>query len=126
LRVHGREASWIVFLFNTTVRSPATDDHSVALQYSYIGRVGLDWVLRGPRNVEDRRRVARLAKARGHRVKEREMNGVRFLRIESGDIAQLGLAIANELYRVPSDYPLGVLLDGIPVPSLGSRRNLAS
>lgn len=101
LHKNGQEASWMVFLFDTAKVSKATDDQGLALQYSIIdGRVGLDWVLVGARNVADALDVAALMRHRGHEVERLEMNQVEFLRVEDGDLAALGASILETLYGV--------------------------
>ena len=121
LRNKGSEASWIVFLFDTARVSEKTTDQSLALQYSVMGgRVGLDWVLLGPRNVADKLRVAAFMRHRGHEVKRLEMNQVEFLRVEDGDLAVLGVSILRQLYGLPPSAELGLLIDGI-VLSTGKR-----
>jgi hypothetical protein len=121
LRENGRDASWMVFLFDTARPSAITDDQELALQYSVIdGRVGLDWVLVGPRNIADSEHVAAWMSRRGHRVERREMNEVEFLRVEDGDLAALGEGILERLYGVSPNAELGLLIDGI-VLSKGKR-----
>lgn len=121
LHKNGQEASWMVFLFDTAKVSKATDDQCLALQYSIIdGRVGLDWVLVGARNVADALDVAALMRHRGHEVERLEMNQVEFLRVEDGDLAVLGASILETLYGVPPNAELGLLVDGI-VLSTGKR-----
>jgi hypothetical protein len=121
LRKNGREDSWMVFLFDTLKVSEATDDQSLALQYSVgEGRVGLDWVLMGPRNIADSEKVAALMRHRGHTVERIELNEVEFLRVEDGDLTQLGECILEQLYGVPPNAELGLLIDGI-VLSAGKR-----
>jgi len=114
LRQNGKESSWIAFLFGTTKVSETTDDRSLALQFSVDGaRVGLDWVLLGPRNIADSAIVSAFMEQRGHTVEMREMNGVRFLRVENGDLGELGQSIAEVLYGATSNSELGLLIDGL-------------
>jgi len=124
LRKNGHDESWIVFLFGTSKKSTATDDQSLALQYSVAnGRVGLDWVLVGPRNVADSSRVADFMRLRGHRVEQCEMNSVDFLRVEDGDLAGLGESILEVKYGVTSEQELRLVIDGIYL-STGKRTAL--
>lgn len=121
LRLNGQEGSWIAFLFGTAMPSARTGDRSLALQYSVIdGRVGLDWVLLGARNVADEAAVAAFSRHRGHQVDRCEMNDVGFLRVEDGDLAQLGRGIVQALYGADSGEDLGLVIDGL-VLSRGRR-----
>jgi hypothetical protein len=114
LRQHGRHGSWLAFLFDTTRVSEDTDDRSLALQYSVEhGRVGLDWVLLGPRNVADAEAVVAFMQASWHTVRHRLENRVDYLRVEDGDLARLGERILGELYGVPASAELGLLVDGL-------------
>jgi hypothetical protein len=118
LRKNGRESTWMVFLFDTVRKSQTTDDQGLALQYSVIdGRIGLDWVLLGPRNAADAQIVAAMIRSQGHHVERREMNRVPFLRVEDGDLATLGENILETLYGVPAHAELGLIIDGIVLSS---------
>jgi hypothetical protein len=98
LRRRGTAESFVVFRFSP--RGGAFSDQNTAeLQFSKEGgRVGLDWVLRAPRNIADQARVAELARSLGHTMHHAEMNDVRYLRVEDGDIAALGMRIAKDFY----------------------------
>jgi hypothetical protein len=114
LRQNGRNSIWIAFLFGTAKISKATDDQSLALQYSVDhGLVGLEWVLLGPRNIADREFVSDFMRRRGHTVQVREQNGVNFLRVEDGDLGALGQSIAEKLYGATANAELGLLIDGL-------------
>lgn len=109
----GTDASWIVFMFETSVASAETGDRILNLQYSVEGEVvGLDWVLLGERNMADESDIARLGEAYKYRVLEREVNGVPFLRVENGNICELGQRIVKDVYRIADDTPIGLLVDG--------------
>ena len=125
LRLKGTDASWIVFMFDTPIGSIATDDRTLNLQYSIIDGVpGLDWVLLGERNVEDKERLSQFIVSKGHRVEEREINGVDFLRVEDGDLAALGACIATEFYQISGDAEIGLLAEGFTyAPEYGFSRD---
>ena len=121
---NGREESWMVFLFDTPNSSEITEDRSLELQYSFFGgRVGLEWVLIGPRNVADEQIVTEFIRQRGHQVERIVMNQVEFLRVEDGDLSELGENILESLYGVSPNAELGLIIDGI-VLSYGKRSNL--
>ena len=113
LRKKGSEASWVVFMFYTTRLSTKTDDDCPNLQYSIQnGRIGIDWVLLGPRNIADKTQISKYIASMGHKVFETELNGVSYLRIEDGDLARLGLSIVEEFYKMPPDADIGLLVRG--------------
>lgn len=101
----------MAFMFYTPVPSTETDDDCPNLQFAIENSVlGLEWVLLGPRNIVDRSPVVRFIRKRGHKVETRQTNDVTCLRVETGDIGGLGQRIVEELYRMPSDADVGVLL----------------
>jgi hypothetical protein len=113
LAVGGRDASWAMFMFYTSFTSPTTDDDCINLQYSIEdGRVGLDWILIGPRNIADQAMIQRFVQLLGHRVIERETNNVSYLRIEDGDICYLGKSIVEDVYGTSLATDLGLLVHG--------------
>lgn len=68
LRQKGSEASWVVFMFYTS-RPSVEEDNCPALQYSIQnGKVGLDWVLLGPRNIADKSRIENSSQAGATRL----------------------------------------------------------
>jgi len=117
LRRSGGDAAWAVFMFRTAIASAETADDCLNLQYAIEGNVvGLEWVLLGPRNVADKAALTRFIRRRGHQVRTRDMNGVRYLRVENGDLCRLGLEIIHDFYGVDHDYPIGLLVQGFSVP----------
>jgi hypothetical protein len=102
-----------VFLFTPEGRPAGNDEERVNLQYSIEnGRVGLDWVLLAPQNVSDQEKIAAFMKDRGFAANAREMNKVRYLRVEDGDIVDLGLKIATEFYGRRLTDRIDVIVDG--------------
>jgi hypothetical protein len=117
----GSEASWVVFMFYTPRLSSKTDDDCPNLQFSILkGKVGLDWVLLGPRNTADKDLINEYITSKGYKVKEKEINKVPFLRVKKGDMATLGLAIVEDFYQMPVDADIGVLVSGFSL-SFGGR-----
>ena len=47
------------------------------------------------------------------------MNEVSYLRVEDGDIAELGLSIVREFYIMPPDSDVGIWVDGFPLSLRG-------
>ena len=113
LRQAASEAAWAVFMFRTTTPSTETTDDCLNLQFAIErGAVGLEWVLLGPRNIADKEALTKFICRRKQKVEAREMNGVAYLRVEEGDLIDLGLSIVNDFYGVASDYAMGLLVHG--------------
>lgn len=112
LHARGAEGSWAVLMFESPFARPG-EDGIINLQFSNMdGITGLDWVLLAIQNIVDKPRVIDFITASGHTVSEREMNGVRFLRVEDGDVAALGSRIVSEFYMIEPDTRFGLLVDG--------------
>lgn len=87
---------------------------AVNLRFSIEGgRAGLDWVLLAPQNLRDQDRFSHLAREHGHRVAVRETNEVSYLRVEDGDLAQLSLAVMQELYGLSLSDTAELLVGGL-------------
>ena|ERR1019366_4304345 len=112
LRATGKNASFAVFIF-TPHGAPAGENNVVNLQYSIEGGiVGLDWVLIAPRNIADKDSIAQFISRCGHPVSEREGNNVHYLRIESGDVQELGVKIATEFYHLAANGKVDLITEG--------------
>ncbi len=106
----GKDGHFVVLMF---VPPGSTDGESVNLQYSIDGGVvGLDWVLLGPCNIADQAKVSEFAAKLGHRLDEREMNGVRYLRVTGSGISELGTKIIQDCYQIGPDAKLGMITEG--------------
>jgi hypothetical protein len=106
---------YAALMFNTPDRP--TDDDAVALQMSYEnGKVGFDWVLLAPRNIEDQEKFKAFARAHGVEPVSRSMNGVSYLRVECPDVAKFTASVATEMYRYPANQPLGLVYQGFDWP----------
>lgn len=102
---------WAALMFNTPDRP--SDDDSVALQVSAEnGRVGFDWVLLAPRNIEDQDKFKIFARAHNFAVTAKSENGVSYLRVECPDAAKFTSSVVTEMYHLPSDQPLALIHDG--------------
>jgi hypothetical protein len=124
-----KNASWLVFMFMTEVWSDITADSCVNLQFSIeADRLGLDWILLGERNIADKTKIMGFIRRKGHHIRLRKMNGVSYLRVEGRALAELGRHIAEELYGVTRDTPIGLLASGVSPPRewLPRRSNTSS
>jgi len=109
-----QDDSFAVFMFDSPF-SPKGD--AVNLQYSVEnGAVGLDWVLLSETNIVDKEKVSAFAAQLGHPMTEREMNNVRYLRVEGSDLDKLGMSIIVELYRIEPNAQLELITKGFEWP----------
>jgi hypothetical protein len=114
LRQRGREHSFFVIMFEP---GGATGAEAINLQLSIDhGRLGLDWVLISPANLADCAKVETYMRSRGHSVQDLATNGVRFLRVEDGDLTGLTMAILTDLYRRGEDTKVETVADGFELP----------
>jgi hypothetical protein len=108
------DGSFAVLMFDSPL-SPKGD--TVNLQYSVEhGAVGLDWVLLGEINIADKEKISTFAAQLGHPMTEREMNNVRYLRVEGSDLDKLGARIIVELYRIAPNAQLELITEGFDWP----------
>jgi hypothetical protein len=106
---------WFALIFGTPDRP--SDDDAVNLNLSVEnGSVGFDWVLLGPRNIEDQEKFRAFARAHGSEPVSRTMNGVSYLRVERADVAKFTASIVTEMYQLPATEPLGFEHDGFEWP----------
>ena len=76
------------------------------------GIVGMEWVLLADRNIEDQDRITNFMRHRGHTVASRELNKVRYLRVEDGDLAGLAALVITECYEYPADFRAQLVVQG--------------
>ncbi len=87
LQQQGKEDAFLVFIFVPPTRPR---EQPVNLQFSIErGQLGLDWVLLSPTNIADKAQIETFIRERGHSARETQVNGVRYLRVEDGDLAAL-------------------------------------
>jgi hypothetical protein len=106
---------WAALTFNTPDRP--SDDDAVNLNLSIEnGNVGFDWVLIARRNIEDKAKFQAFARSKGVEPVSRSMNGVSYLRVETGDVAKFSVSIVTAMYGQPSDEPLALVHQGFAWP----------
>ncbi|HEY3930974.1 MAG TPA: hypothetical protein VGM58_01240 [Verrucomicrobiae bacterium] len=112
LKANHKDASWAAFAF-CPAGEPASRETAVNLQYSVEnGAIGLDWILLMPRNIADQDKIVAFIKERDFTILEREGNGVKYLRVENGDLVQLGTQILKDFYHLDNDSQMEIFTDG--------------
>jgi len=105
----GHDGSFVVFMFSLRGNR---DDLFPNLQYSIEnGRLGLDWVLLAPQNIKDESKLTDFIKGLGFSVLKREMNDVRYLRVEGNGLDNLGVRILRDFYHLKPDAKLELIIE---------------
>jgi hypothetical protein len=116
LKTTGKDRSFAVLGFMPPGKTSPQND-GVNVQFSIEGnQIGLDWVLIGPTNIRDKDKFIRFATELGCTVVEREMNKVKYLRVEEGDLPRLCEALIRDSYSVSPDTDLYFNPDGFAWP----------
>jgi len=98
-------------------KRPKKSQDVANLQFSIEnGSIGFDWVLLSEVNIEDRDRFEALAKSRRFDIREMTMNGVQYLRTTNGNAASLCQTVLSELYSIPSDAEIDLIVEGFSWP----------
>jgi hypothetical protein len=107
-----KDGSFAVLLFGETGRPPAEKD-ALNVQFSIEGgRVGLDWVLLAPLNVAARQKVTAFFAERRIPLTEHTMNGVSYLRTESGDLPSLCRDLLRDVFGVTDGQLMFLIPEG--------------
>ena len=69
-------------------------------------------MLHSPRNIADKKALEAFIAKSGYEFSELEMNDVRYLRVESSDISELGVKICREFYHLSPNEKIELLADG--------------
>ena len=89
------------------------DELFPTLQYSIEkGQLGFDWVLLAPRNIEDEAQLTQFMKGVGYTVAKRDINAVRYLRVEGKDLENLGIKILCDFYHLAPEAKLELITEG--------------
>jgi hypothetical protein len=85
----------------------------VSLKLTMIkGKMMFDWVLERPRNIADQDRFAEFIKAEGLTAEIIELNGMKSLRVEEGDLGTFCLNIITRFYGLPKTTKLEMIARG--------------
>jgi hypothetical protein len=115
LKATGKDANFAVFAFIPPGKTSMDD--AINIQFSIDkGKIGLDWVLIGAQNIQDRDKFAQFAGRLGYSVTSLEMNNVKYLRVEDGDLPKLCEAVISDLYTMPPDADLDLIPEGFKWP----------
>lgn len=109
------QVRYAALIFSAPDRPSGEDVLNLQLSFEN-GRVGFDWVLLAPRNIEDQEKFRAFARAHGVEPVARTMNGVSYLRVEHEDVARFTASVATELYRHPRNEPMGLIHEGFEWP----------
>jgi hypothetical protein len=106
---------YAALIFSTPDRP--SDDDALNIQMSVQnGRLGFDWVLLGPRNIEDEQKFRTFARAHGFEPVSQSENGVSSLRVECPDVPKFTASVVTELYGRPQNEPVGLVYEGFDWP----------
>ena len=105
------DPTFAVFMFSTT--DQPTSEEALNIQFSVEnGKAGFDWVLLAPRNINDEALFIEFARQRGFTPVRHEMNNVKYLRVEAGDIAKLCSDVISEMYHIPASTKVELITEG--------------
>jgi hypothetical protein len=106
------DGRFAVVLFGPDGEAPAPVD-SLNLQFSIEdGRVGIDWVLLAPMDVNASDRVSAFFSAEDVPVRKLEMNNVSYMRVEEGDLITLFQDSLVQVFRVTPDQHMTLISEG--------------
>ena len=112
LSSEGKEGDFAVFLFSESGQPPAPTD-ALNVQFSIeSGRIGIDWVLLAPLNINNEARFVAFAERSGRSVQKRQSKDVRYLRVEGAGLAELLQQLLMTEFGVRLDQALGLIANG--------------
>jgi hypothetical protein len=104
--------TYAMLSFETLDPSGGTSD--VSMQFSKEDeRIGFDWILLAPRNIKDESRFAEYARGLGYSPERKEAdNGVKYVRVEGGDLVKLCTGVMTSMYGISADTELELIAEG--------------
>ena len=113
LKKTGENASYVTFAFES---SEAMEGSHIELQFSIENdAIGFDWVLLGPEKARDLPKFKEIARSLGHYIQEKEGNGVKYLRVEDGDLVGLCTTVAKLMYKANDSTIVDVIAKNFEV-----------
>jgi hypothetical protein len=107
-----KDGNFAVFLFAEADQAPAADG-ALNVQLSLEGgRLGIDWVLLAPVNLESQSRFVAFFERMGHTIDRREMRRVKYLRVEDGHLAELLRDFLTTEFKVTPEQKMGLITEG--------------
>jgi hypothetical protein len=89
------------------------ETEALNLQFSLEDRhAGFDWVLLSPTNIRDELKFTEFARTAGYSPVMKEENNVRYLRVDTGDLAGLCRDVITKLYQWPESEPMDLIVEG--------------
>jgi hypothetical protein len=108
----GKDGNFAVFLFGADGQAPAPMD-ALNVQFSIeAGRVGLDWVLLAPLNLDSQSRFVAFCERKARPLLRREANQVKYLRIEGEHLADLLQEFLVAEFKVTADQNMNLIAEG--------------
>jgi hypothetical protein len=106
------DGNFAAFLFGAAGQPPASMD-ALNIQFSIDGgRAGIDWVLLAPPNVEAQPRFVAFFEGKGRTVLQREMNEVKYLRVEGEQLPELMQEFLRAGFEVEPDQKMELIAEG--------------
>lgn len=113
LKNTGKNASYVTFAFES---SEALEGSHIELQFSIENdTVGFDWVVLGEEKTRDLAKFKEIVQGLGYELQEKEGNGVKYLRVEGGDLVGLCTTIAKSMYKTNDETLVDVIAKNFEV-----------
>jgi hypothetical protein len=107
-----KDGHFAVFLFGADGEPPAATD-ALNVQFSIeAGRIGIDWVLLAPLNLESQSRFVAFFEGKARALLRREANRVKYLRVEGDHLADLLQEFLGTEFKVRSDQRMELIAEG--------------
>ena len=112
LSSEGHDGDFAVFLFGENGQPPQRMD-ALNVQFSIEDeRMGIDWVLLAPLNIENQTRFVAFLEGNARSVQQRQVNGVGSLRVEGEGLAGLLRELLQTEFGVGPDQTLELVASG--------------
>lgn len=112
LSLKTRDGTFAVFLFGANGEPPAAEG-ALNVQFSVEGgEMGIDWVLISPLNVDAQERFRSFFNQKACAVFQREMNDVKYLRVQTGHLSQLLQEFLRQEFGVTSGQAMSLIASG--------------